>query len=125
MKKLILILTIILFINLTIVSAMDIKFFYSNGCPHCENIKPLVNKLINYFPEHNWQLYETSIPENQKLFQEYGFQGVPSFVFIDGNNLVKFSGADQQRLICETQRMSTKDCVTYSANNCRSAGWFE
>ena len=114
----------IIFISMVFISAMEVKFFYSDRCPHCSKIKPLVNQLKNIFTEDEFNYYETSTKENQELFKSYNFTRVPSFVFIDGNNKVTFSGANEKRLICETQRMTTKDCPTYSADHSISGSWF-
>jgi len=114
-----------LVISLSFINALEVDFFYNEGCPYCQNIKPLVqqleqkpNILINYF--------ETSNPEYQKLFLDSGFKGVPSFLIkTDDNREIKFTGADEQKIKCEVMEMSSKDCPTYSADNCIKGSWFK
>jgi len=117
---------IILFLTFSVVfvSAMDITFFYSDGCPYCQQIKPTIISYSNS-DNNNWNLLETSIPKNQELFKNYNFDGVPAFVInTDDGRTIKFVGANIKKLNCELQEMSTKDCPTYSANSCMGESWF-
>ncbi len=105
--------------------AMDITFFYSDNCPNCSKIKPLMFDLAKQSYKGHWNLFETSNQENQLAFQNYGFTGVPAFVInTNDNREIKFIGANLPKLNCELNEMTTKDCPTYSADNCIGSSWF-
>jgi len=125
MKVLTIVSIAFLILSISIISAMDITFFYSDSCPHCQKIKPLMFELAQQQYKGHWNLYETSQPDNQEAFRSYGFKGVPAFVINtnDGRE-IKFIGSNLNKLSCELQEMSTKSCVTYSADTCISGSWF-
>jgi len=116
-----------LFLSITLISAMDITFFYSDNCPHCAEIKPLIFNLAKQNYKGHWNLYETSNPDNQLAFQNYGFTGVPAFVIktLDCRE-IKFVGANIPKLNCELNEMTTKDCPTYSiSEGTKNGSWFK
>jgi len=117
---------LIVLLLIPFVSAMQVNFFYSETCPHCQKIFPLVMELSEYYPEHNFILYEVSNEENSKLFAQLGFKGVPAFVINtnDGRE-IKFVGADQRKLVCEVSEMTLAECPTYSADTCINESWFK
>jgi len=119
MKGLTIILIGMLF-SISFISAMSIDFFYSESCQYCQRMKPIMEQIGNLY-KVNW--YETS--QYQNLFRSYGFQGVPAFIiYTDDGREVKFTGANVQKLNCELQEMSTKDCITHSADSCIDESWF-
>ncbi len=106
-------------------SAMSIKFYHSDTCPHCRDILPIVKEKIIEYPQHTFGLYEINSDEdNRNAFLKYNFAGVPAFV-IKTNDCreVTFVGADKRRLKCELQEMSTQECPTYS-DYPRDGSWF-
>ena len=94
MKKLILLALVILPLVMTLVNAQEdneicIYYFYGNGCPHCANVKPVLNELEAKYPNihiHRLEIYYNKT--NQDLFNSYCSEydiekkGVP-FVAID------------------------------------------
>ena len=111
--------------TITLISAMDITFFYSDNCPHCQQIKPTIFEYAKLDYKNHWNLYETSNQENYKLFKEYGFEGVPSFLIkTNDNREIKITGANLNKLSCELNEMTTKGCPTYQADMCIKESWF-
>ena len=123
-KTIIVILSLILLVSL--ISAMDITFFYSNTCSYCQQIKPYIMNYVN--SDNNfWKIYEISDENNYNTYKEYEFTGIPSFVInTDDGREIKFVGADLKRLNCELREMTTKECPTYSAEEgCKEGSWFK
>jgi len=109
------------------VTAMTVSFYYSETCPHCQAIYPKVMNLVNQQSPVSWGVYEVSTnPDNQIAVQEAGFVGVPAFVIeTDDKRLIKFTGANYPKLVCELNEMSVKECPTYSADECKTESWFK
>ena len=48
-----------------------VYYFYGEGCPHCANVKPVLDELEQKYPDLNIQRFEIYFnEENAKLFQE-------------------------------------------------------
>ncbi|MEI7857470.1 MAG: cytochrome c biogenesis protein CcdA [Methanomicrobiales archaeon] len=69
-------------------------FFYGQGCPHCERVKPVIDALAVKYPQVQLKTYEIYFnTTNQKMFKEfltrYGVteEGVPT-LFIGDRALV-------------------------------------
>jgi len=109
------IIIILLIFSLSFVSAMDITFYYSDSCSHCQEIKPFVMEAINYYPQHHFNIYEISKDKDNYIsFLENGFEGVPAFkIKTDDCREIKFTGTNYLKLSCELQQMTTKQCPTY------------
>ena len=108
------------------ISAMSIDLYHSTTCPYCKQILPVVNNLEKQYSDYDFNYYETSQNEkNYNKFLEYGFTGVPAFVIrtCDGRE-IKFTGADERKLKCELQEMSTLECPTYSTYHSIGGSWF-
>lgn len=123
--KIISLIVISLLLSVTIISAMDITFFYSDGCKHCQRIKPLMFDYARQSYKGHWNLYETSNEDNREAYLNYNFTGVPAFVIKtnDGRE-IKFVGANLNKLHCELQEMTTMECPTYY-NKCIDGSWFK
>lgn len=122
MKKIIILFVFGIILSISFVYAIQLNYFYSDTCPYCQEIKPYIEEIDNYY-QVNW--YEISNKNNTKLYEEYGFEGVPSFVIkTEDNREIKFTGSNPKKLFCELVEMSTRDCVTYSADNCIGGSWF-
>ena len=90
-----------------------------------EQIKPTIFEYAKLDYKNHWNLYETSNQENYKLFKEYGFEGVPSFLIkTNDNREIKITGANLNKLSCELNEMTTKGCPTYQADMCIKESWF-
>ena len=123
-KKFTLILVFIL--CLTSVSAMTINFYYSEGCPHCQSIKPLVEQLRDYLIEDTFVFLNTIEPFSLERMKQEKFMGVPAFhIKTDDGRDVKFVGADQIKLLCEVSEMSLPECETHPADyDPKGGSWF-
>lgn len=97
------------------ISAMSVSFYYSDSCPYCQKIKPMFMNYVNNYP-YKFGVYEIDYDENNHAsFKKEGFTGVPSFVIeTDDCRNIKFTGADERRLRCEMEQMTTQECPTYS-----------
>ena len=110
--KIITIILIGLLLSVSLVSAMKIDFFYHPECPHCKNVIPTINFLMNKYksPFYEWRVFDTSEPVS------YNVQGVPTIrIKTDDCRNIEITG-DQpilKQLPCELQEMSTKECMTY------------
>jgi glutaredoxin len=102
MKKLPFILLSILLLTLISVYAenekhdVNLYYFYGEGCPHCADAKPFLEKLENKYPELTIQSFETWYnKENADLFVSMSTAcgtkvvGVPTF-FIGHKSIVGF-----------------------------------
>ena len=70
--------------------------------------------LANKYYFYKFGIYEVSDINNQKAYAKYGFDSVPLFVIeTDDRREIKFVGADERRLKCEVEQMTTKECPTY------------
>ena len=59
-------------------------FFYSDGCPHCLKMKPIVEEL----QAKGYQIEWIDASQNQDLDNKFQIEGVPTFVRPDGERLV-------------------------------------
>jgi len=126
MKKLLTILTLTLFLSLTFVSAMQVQFFYSETCSHCQSIYPFVMEKTNQYPTYIFGIYNLNDEDNYNKYLTYNFEGVPAFVInTNDNREISFTGANARKLHCELQEMTTKNCPTYSSDNCIGGSWFK
>jgi len=103
---------------LSSVSAIRTDFFYSETCPHCEQVYPLVAALSQYFPINFLDVSKGS----------YAVQGVPLIRILTSDcRTIELVGSGEipKYLECELNEMSTKDCPTYSGNyNEDTQSWF-
>jgi len=122
MKTITIILIGMLF-SISFISAMNIDFYYSPQCPHCQNVIPTINLLMKQYnqPCYIWNVFDTSQTS-------YNIPGVP-FIKIktSDNRNIEISGDTPilNQLLCELQQMSTKECPTYSnGEGTRGGSWF-
>lgn len=110
---------LVLSINLT--SALEIRFFYSPSCSHCQNIIPLVQQLSRDFKWHDWFAYDVTKGS-------YNISGIPTIRIKDRCYNVEIVGdiPIQNKLKCEVQQMTTSECITKSADIKLKSGesWF-
>ena len=109
------------------ISSMSLSFYYSENCYYCKQIYPFVREQVNVYPTYQFGLYEIS--KNENNYQAYiknNFDGVPAFLIkTDDCRTIKFAGADEHRLHCELQQMSTMNCLTYiNGEGKRGGSWF-
>jgi len=112
---------------LSSLSAMSVSFYYSENCNYCKQIYPFVIEQIRIYPSYNFGLYDVSSnEENYQTYTENNFGGVPSFLIkTDDCREIKFVGADERRLKCELQQMSSIECMTYlDGEGKRGGSWF-
>lgn len=104
-------------------SAMNIKYFYSDTCPHCQKTAPFIQAMNEKYSCVDWDLKNVALEKNSLELKEYG-KGVPTIVI---NDEIILSGSKDipERLECEINEMSTEDCLTYSADNSIKGSWFK
>ena len=97
-----------------------IYFFWGDGCPHCAEAEPFLEKLANRYPEVEIRDYEVwNNEENRDLMfsmaEAYGFEAqyVPT-IFIGDQHWVGYS-----EIIGEEIEAAVKAC---RADGCRDAG---
>ncbi|MDZ7611204.1 MAG: hypothetical protein U5L10_00375 [Candidatus Moranbacteria bacterium] len=78
-----------------------VYFFWGEGCPHCDEEKPFLEKMEEKYPELEIKMFETwNNKENVELFQKvaaaYGTQarGVPATFIGDSDPIVGFGSAE-------------------------------
>jgi len=54
--------------------------FYSPTCPHCQNIKPFVEKYAEEY-ENEVLFAQLNVAENQIIASNYSVMGTPTFLF--------------------------------------------
>ncbi|MEA2065224.1 MAG: thioredoxin family protein [Patescibacteria group bacterium] len=96
----------------------DLYFFWGDGCPHCSNAKPFLEKLKTEYPNLNIKSYEIYKNEdNKKLFAALGdvyaedIRGVPAF-FIGDDAFAGYTASMNSYI-----RQLVENCVI---NNCES-----
>jgi len=98
------------------VSAANADFFYSDNCPHCNQIYPLVSQLST-----NYNINFLNVNKGT-----YKIQGVPTVIIRPNDNReIVLVGSKEipEYLECELQEMTTKECPTNSFNTERQS-WF-
>jgi len=105
---------------LSSVSAISTNFFYSENCPHCKQIHPLVVELSKQFSISFLDINKGS----------YNVQGVPLIeIFTSDNRKINLVGSQEipKYLECELNEVSSKECPTYSVEegySCDTQSWF-
>ena len=68
-KSLIYILISILLISTVFAEDVNVYFFYGDGCPHCAEAEPFLEKMVEKYPDVNLHSYETwKNTDNSDLF---------------------------------------------------------
>ena len=101
---------------ITLASATYTNFFYSESCPHCSQVYPLVYDLS--------KTYDINFLDVNK--GSYNVQGVPTVLIktSDDREIVLVGSQEIPRYLeCELQEMSTMECPTGSYNKGRQS-WF-
>ena len=91
---------------------VTIDFLYADWCPHCQNMKPIVQKIESLLPSDRFAVRYWSEADAQsggkakEVFAEYSrkgmFPGYPTFVMNNGKNRTsgEMSQAEMLRWIC-------------------------
>jgi len=107
-----------LILLLSSVSAISTNFFYSETCPHCQKVYPMVVELSEQFPINFLDVNKGS----------YNVQGVPLIeITTCDNRIINLVGSQEipKYLECELNEMSIINCPTYSGNyNKDTQSWF-
>jgi len=125
MEKKIFLIFVLGFFLINVVSALTINFYYSDSCPYCLEMKPKVEMYQQEFTDYEFNWFNVVEEESQSSFQSEGFSGIPAFLITTNDcREIKFTGANDKKLLCELNQMSTKDCITYSADSSIGGSWF-
>jgi thiol-disulfide isomerase/thioredoxin len=91
---------------------VTVDFLYADWCPHCQNMKPIVEKMIAEFPSDRFAVRYWSEADGQskpeasavyaKYSQEGYFTGYPTFVINNGKSYTagEMSEADFRAYLC-------------------------
>ena len=94
---------------LSSVSAISANFYFSDSCPHCQKVKPMVTKVSEQFPINFLDVAKGS----------YNVQGVPLIEILtaDGRK-INLAGSQEipKYLECELKEVGSIECPTYSAS---------
>jgi thiol-disulfide isomerase/thioredoxin len=95
-----------------------VYFFWGDGCPHCENQKPFLERMANKYPDVQVRMFETwSNKDNQNLFSEiakaYDTQarGVPA-TFIGDKFWVGFRSSMETEMEDKIKSCLENECIT-------------
>lgn len=105
-----------------LVSALEVSFYYSPQCPHCQNVIPLVKQLSQKYSWHKWNFYDTTQTS-------YDISGIPTIRIKDICYDVEIVGdvTIQSKLECELKQQSNPNCITKPAYAKLKVGesWFK
>jgi thioredoxin 1 len=84
----------------------SVLYFTSNHCGPCQRIKPIYESLANQY-KNQINFYKLEISENDSIADQLKVTSVPSFFFIyNGKIISKFSGANEELLKTQLNRLS-------------------
>lgn len=94
-------------------SKIEIYFFYSTACPHCKNVEPALDALMEKYPEVSLQKFEVyQNAENRKLFQKLSsifgepIQSVPTMIINNqvyiGDSQATLNAIENDILTCKS-----------------------
>lgn len=100
---------------LSFASALQVDFYYSPTCPHCQQVSPLIDSLSQRYANHIWNFYDVTKGS-------YNIDGVPTLIF---DNKIKLQGSYEipKYTECYLKEQSSLECPTYTTWNC-TTGWF-
>jgi thiol-disulfide isomerase/thioredoxin len=64
-----------------------LTYFYTNECPKCQDLNPVIKELENFF-----DISYVNTHESISLVESYDIEWVPTFVLEDKNGKHKFEG---------------------------------
>ena len=95
-----------------ITTAVSVDFFYSQSCPHCQKVLPIVNDIVSRNNLDSFNPYDVNKGS-------YDIDGVPLIKIhtSDGRTIILQGSQEIPRWFeCEIKEMSSKECPTYSPN---------
>jgi len=99
------------------VSGMNVDFYYSESCPHCKQVYPMVLELSKY----------STINFLDVSKGNYDIQGVPLVQILTSDyRIINLVGSQEipKYLECELNEQSNLNCITFSADNSIGGSWF-
>jgi thiol-disulfide isomerase/thioredoxin len=122
MKKILITSIMISLFLISVVSAMEISFYYSPECPHCQNVIPTINSLMNQYtkPCFIWKTFDTTQTS-------YDISGIPTIrIKTSDNRDIEIVGDTPilKQLPCELKQQSSPECITYPAESNHKGSWF-
>jgi len=117
MKKILVIGFCFMLVLVSCVSAMNVDFYYSESCPYCKQVYPMVVELSKQFPINLLDVTKGS----------YDVQGVPLIqILTSDKRIINLVGSQEipKYLECELNEQSNLNCITFSADNSIGGSWF-
>ncbi|MGQ9684475.1 MAG: thioredoxin family protein [Anaerolineae bacterium] len=75
--------------------------FYSQTCPHCARMAPIVSRLAGRFAGRV-RMYQLNVLGNTLVAGRYGIRGVPTFVLlVDRNEVDRIVGEVSEEALAE------------------------
>ncbi len=100
--------------------SLELNYYYSPECPHCQKVSPLINSVSSHFKVNQYDVSKGS----------YFYSATPTVVVktLDCREIVIQGSKDiPNHLPCEVIQMSSKKCTTYSSTqgyNLKTKSWF-
>ena len=64
-------------------------YFSMEGCPYCDDFKPLWEKTINKYPKLD--MFNISREKETELMDKLSIKSYPTILLLKGNNLIKYN----------------------------------
>lgn len=73
-----------------------IKYFYSENCGFCEQMKPRITNLIR----NGWDIEVFDVDEAEDISDIYNIEEMPTFVLeVDAEEVDRWTGVTEERII--------------------------
>lgn len=75
-------------------SKSDLILFKADWCGHCNNFKPVWNKIQNTLNNQvNIKTYDADTSTHKSHFEKYNVQGFPTLILVHNNKIIEYSGS--------------------------------
>lgn len=73
-----------------------IKYFYSENCSFCEQMKPRIANLI----KRGWSIEVFDVDEDNDIAEIYDIERMPTFIYeVDGKQVDRWTGLTEETTI--------------------------
>ena len=123
-KNYFLICSLLLVLSFSFVSSASVRFYFSEKCPYCVSVKPLIESLSKQKFSTDWQWKFINIDKTK----ESNISAVPTVIIKTTDcRRITLLGEEQirKKLKCEVQEMTTKECSTSIFINNKTNSYFD